>query len=233
MGRSFGDRFGLIAFSGAAELMCPLTLDHGYYRTVLNAVDTDSISLEGTDLEAALDVATATFEDLEANGDAGGRDNRAVFLISDGEAVSGDAIAAAERLGELAHVFVMGVGDPRGTEVQYTNRFVQGDVEQQTHISRLDEDNLQRIALAGAGAYIRSTSSNRDVDELYGAIEQLFARSVDSDIEQRLVNRYQIPLAVAVMCFLTEGVWRVLLPIRAGRRAESTDEDGLEAADYA
>ncbi len=217
--KAFGDRFGLVAFSGAAELMCPLTLDHGYFRTVLNAVTTDSISLEGTDIAAAFEVAQATFEDQESDPSAGDRGSRAVLLISDGEAVSGNAGAAVEKLSKLAHVFVIGVGDPRGTNVTYTNRFVRGDVGAENHLSRLDESALQELALAGGGGYIRSTASNRDMDEIFGLIGQLFARGVEGDIENRLVNRYQWPLAGAVACFTGEGLWLVLLPW-LGRRRE-------------
>ncbi len=232
MDRAFGDRFGLIAFSGAAELMCPLTLDHAYFRTVLAAVDTDSISLEGTDISAAFEVAAAAFQDQAADGEDAGRDNRAVVLISDGEAVAGDAVAAAEELGKLAHVFVIGVGDPRGTNVTYVNRFVRGDVQEQTHLSRLDERTLQKIALAGGGGYIRSTPNNRDVEEIFGLVQQLFARDVDSDVEQRLVNRYQWPLAVAIACFFTEGVWLVLMPV-VTRRRESRRKPGGGEVEYA
>lgn len=232
MDRAYGDRFGLIAFSGAAELMCPLTLDHAYFRTVLDAVDTDSISLEGTDISAAFEVAASAFQGQDAEGEDAGRDNRAVILISDGEAVAGDAATAAEALGELAHIFVIGVGDPQGTEVTYVNRFVRGDVQEQTHVSRLDERALQKIALAGGGGYIRSTPTNRDVEEIFGLVQQLFARDVDSDIEHRLVNRYQWPLAVAIACFFTEGAWLVLMPVLA-RRRETRRAPGAEGAEYA
>ncbi len=217
--RAFGDRFGLIAFSGAAELMCPLTLDHGYFRTVLAAVNTDSISYEGTDIAVALEVAQATFEDQDESDAGAGRDNRAVLLISDGEAVAGNAVEAVKKLAEFAHVFVIGVGDPRGTEVTYTNRLARGEVGSETHVSRLDETALQELALAGGGGYIRSTASNRDMDEIHGLINQLFARGLDDDIESRLVNRYQWPLAGAIVCFIGEGLWRVLLPW-LGRRRE-------------
>jgi Ca-activated chloride channel family protein len=229
--KAFGDRFGLVAFSGAAELMCPLTLDHGYFRTVLNAVTTDSISLEGTDIAAAFEVAQATFEDQETNASNGDRGSRAVLLISDGEAVSGNAGAAVEKLGKLAHVFVIGVGDPRGTNVTYKNRFVRGEVPTETHLSRLDEAALQELALAGGGGYIRSTASNRDVDEIFGLIGQLFARGVEGDIQSNLVNRYQWPLAGAIACFIGEGLWLLLLPW-LGRRRERR-EAAVEGAHYA
>lgn len=230
--RAFGDRFGLIAFSGAAELMCPLTLDHGYYRTVLNAVDTDSISLEGTDIAAALTLATEAFRDQDSSEKGAGRDNRAVLLVSDGEAVEGDAIAAAAELSELAHIFVIGVGDPNGTEVQFTNRFVRGNAGPETHLSVLDEKSLEAIAMEGDGGYMRSTPNNKDVDAVFGLIGNLFARGVESDIQDRLQNRYQWPLAAAVVCFMGEGLWLALLPWLGRRRDERRAATG-EGAEYA
>ncbi len=230
--KAFGDRFGLVAFSGAAELMCPLTLDHGYYRTVLNAVNTDSISLEGTDIAEALTVATEAFRDQDASEKDVSRDNRAVLLVSDGEAVEGDALAAAKELSKLAHIFVIGVGDPSGTMVEFTNRFVRGNAGPETHLSVLDERSLESIAMEGDGGYMRSTPNNKDIDAVYGLIQNLFARGVDSDIQDRLQNRYQWPLAAAIVCFIGEGVWLVLLPW-LGRRRDARNAAAGEGVEYA
>ncbi len=230
--RAYGDRFGLIAFSGAAELMCPMTLDHAYFRTVLGAVDTDSISLEGTNIAASFTVAADAFRQQDAEDSGTSRDNRVVLLVSDGEALGGDVSAAAKEIAEFAHVFVIGVGDPRGTEVQYVNRFVRGDVGKETHVSVLDEKTLQAIAMDGGGGYMRSTPDDKDIDAVFGLIEQLFARGMQGDVEDRLQNRYQWPLAGAILCFMGEGVWLVLLPW-LGRRREKRREAMGEAADYA
>ena len=226
-----GDRFGLIAFSGAAELMCPLTLDLGYFRSVLNAVTTDSISLEGTDIAAALEVAIKTYkEHAEETGDYS-NDARAIILISDGEEVSGDAVALAAEASELAHVYVIGVGDPRGTEITYMNpldRRVGAAAGMGGHLSKLDEDTLQRIAVDGAGGYHRSTPGNTDVEKIYGLIELLASRTVSSDIRFQLVNRYQWPLALAIFCFAGEGLWIIMLPKFRARRARAAEARGDE-----
>ena len=210
-----GDRFGLVAFSGAAELMCPLTLDKAYFRSVLAAVNTQSISLEGTNIAAALHECIETYkdqEDLSVNA----RDQRSILLISDGEQVSGDAVAMAKSAGDLARVFVIGVGDPRGTEVRYVSPLNRPGVITPTmepHISRLDEAMLSRIALQGRGAYIRSAPDNADVEEIYRLIDRMSTRRTSTDVRQRLVNRFQWPLALAVLCFAGEGLWLVMLPI--------------------
>lgn len=213
--RAFGDRFGLVAFSGAAELMCPLTLDHGYFRTILAAVDTDSISLEGTDIAAALEVAISTFQDQDAETGEPSSASRAILVISDGEQVSGDALDAAQRASEYARVYVIGVGDPRGTQVTYGNRLGGGaqlSAEDKNHLSMLDEAMLQRIAMEGRGGYIRSQADRSDVDEIFELIQQLFAKDVTGDLRRQLVNRFQWPLALAIVCFAGEGAWLVTLP---------------------
>ena len=213
--RSPGDRFGLIAFSGTAETMCPLTLDKGYFRSVLSAVDTDSISMEGTDIAAALNKCVEIFKELDKESEGSRESSRSILLISDGESVSGDAIAAAKIAGSYARVFVIGVGDPDGTLISYTDplgRKTTAMAGAAPHVSKLDEKTLGRIAVAGRGAYARSTPDNSDIDEIYGLIERMAVTTASGEVHRRLMNRYQWPLALAVLCFAGEGLWCVLLP---------------------
>lgn len=209
------DRFALVAFSGAAELQCPLTNDHGYFKAVLNAIDTDTISLEGTDIASALREAKDTFEGESERSGIFDRNSRAILLISDGESVSGDAIKAAEEAAEYARIYVIGVGDPRGAKVEFPawmRRHVSAPNIDEPHLSKLDETNLQKIALTGNGGYKRSTPHNSDIEDVHNLIETLTTLEVSSDIRLRLVNRYQWPLALAIFCFAAEGFWRVVLP---------------------
>jgi Ca-activated chloride channel family protein len=222
--RAPGDRFGLVAFSGDAELQCPLTLDHGYFRTVLNAIDTNSISREGTNIAAALQEAIKVFEEVDAVEQVYSRSSRAVVLISDGEQVSGDALAAAERLSEYAHVFVVGIGHPHGVRVDMPDWMARGRnrPRETSHVSKLDEDTLMRIANTGGGGYVRSASNTQDSDFILAQLQQLSARTVSSDMRMRLVNRYQIPLFLALHLFLAEGAWWVAMPwIRRWRTARA------------
>ncbi|RYD41205.1 MAG: VWA domain-containing protein, partial [Verrucomicrobiaceae bacterium] len=50
VGKLEGDRVGLIPFAGSAFALCPLTLDYEAFRESLNAIDTDLIPRQGTDL---------------------------------------------------------------------------------------------------------------------------------------------------------------------------------------
>lgn len=216
-----GDRFGLVAFSGAAVLQCPLTLDQGYFRAVLNAIDTDTISAEGTDIAAALREAVKVFKDEAEQSGVWDKNTRAILLISDGEQVSGDAEKAAEEAAEYARIYVVGVGDPNGAEIELPEvmaRYASGKKMAKTHLSKLDEDMLSKLAVAGNGGYIRSTPDNSDIDQIYQHIVSMSTREVASDLRYRLVNRYQWPLTLAVGCFAGEGCWLAALPLIRRRR---------------
>ena len=76
-------------------------------------VGTTTLTVEGTDIEAALAEAEKVFEDGLGRGYGSVPGDRIVLLISDGEAVSGDAIPAAERLADYARVAVLGSGTRR------------------------------------------------------------------------------------------------------------------------
>jgi Ca-activated chloride channel family protein len=227
-----GDRFGLIAFTGAAGLQCPLTLDHGYFKAVLHAVDTDSISREGTDIAAALAAAVDVFKDEDAKNDEFARDTRAILLISDGEEVSGDAIETANEASEYCRVYVIGVGDPDGAEIHIPTWMAREGVRgasarTMTHISKLDEETLIRVAEAGNGPYVAATPDDWDITQVREAMNRLESRLVESDVRLQLVNRYQWPLAAAIMLFAAEGLWAAVMPwLRAWRGMRGTNHRG-------
>lgn len=223
--RAPGDQFALVAFSGAAVIECPLTLDQGYFKAVLSALTTETLSAEGTDIAAALHEAVDLFEKEAEQSGVWDKDTRAILLISDGEQVSGDAVAEAEKASEFARVYVIGVGDPNGAEItlpEVAGQTSSGRHGAKTHVSKLDEETLSKIAVAGKGGYIRTTPDNRDVNEIYDHLMALATRTVSSDIRLRMVNRYQWPLALAILCFMGEAAWLAALPwIRRWRaRAE-------------
>jgi len=231
MERCPGDRFGLIAFSGDAQLQCPLTLDHGYFRSVLNATDTDTMTEEGTDIEGALEEAYELFSEESDSSASSRRYSRAVLLISDGEEVTGDALAGAAKLGEAATVHVMGIGDPDGAMVTFPEwmlRHASVPNARQPHLTRLDEETLSRIALEADGVYVRSTPGNEDIDTIFNELEALEARGTESDVRFNMVNRYRWPLAAATACFFAEGLWLVLMPFIRRWRMNRAEQEGAE-----
>lgn len=231
--RNPGDRFALVAFAGASALECPLTHDLGYFKSVLAAVDTDTISAEGTDIASAIREGVKVYKDESERTGVSDSATRAILLISDGEQVAGDAIKEAEKAAEFGRVYVIGVGDPNGTEItlpDWMGRYVNTQDAGKPHLSKLDEETLSKVAISGKGGYIRSTPDNSDIEQIYDYIKQLTAYTASSDVRLRLVNRYQWPLALAIVCFAGEGVWIAVMPRLRARRLRRGVTAANEAA---
>jgi len=61
-----GDRVGLVVFAGTSIVKCPLTLDYGFFRMMLEDVSTDSISRGGTLIgDGIRKVLNEVFDDQE------------------------------------------------------------------------------------------------------------------------------------------------------------------------
>lgn len=228
------DRFGLIAFSGGAALQCPLTLDHAYFRAVLDAVDTDTLSAEGTDIEAAMREARNVFEEDAERAGGSEKASRAILLISDGEQVTGDALDAAQELAKIADVFVLAVGSTEGASVMPPS-WNQGTRVSEDynapHVSVIDETTLRAVA-RDENAFVPLMPSNEDVQKLAKEFERLTSRTLASELRNRLINRYQWPLGVAIVCFMAEGLWVAAMPrLRTWRmrRSGAPAEDAAHA----
>lgn len=224
------DRFGLIVFAGKSAVMCPLTLDHGYFRMILDAVGPDTLSVEGTDISAALAEALDVFEEDDRRFPDQERDNRAVILISDGEQTAGDAISTAERIASYARIYAIGIGDPQGTVITFPawmRQYVRMPDHKLTHVSKLDEETLSQVALRGGGAYVRLTPDNADVNFIHQELEEIRGQLTSDTMRFRLVNRYRWPLAAAWLCFLAEGLWLSLLPWLRRRRLRAQEAVSL------
>src|SRR5688572_10782733 len=90
----------------------------------LRAVDPEQMQQGGTDIEGALSLSLQVLE----RSDRGGGADRVVVLLSDGEDTRGEAVKAAERLGEAGvRVFAVGIGSEAGEPIPELNR--RGEVE--------------------------------------------------------------------------------------------------------
>jgi Ca-activated chloride channel homolog len=214
-----GDRFGLIVFGGSAFLQLPLTGDHDAFRRFVGAGSTDDIGDPSTDLSASLVAATKAFEH---EGEPG---TRAALLLSDGESGEGDLDAALGRLGrEGVPVFAIGVGTAQGGPVPADS----SEAPEPYHrdhigrvvISRLEEGELRRAAERTGGAYARwdDAAALHVLGERFGRIE---TRTAGLRIARKPVERFQWPLALAVVLLLLEGA----VPL-AGRKRVATGAVG-------
>jgi len=78
-----GDRIGLVAYAGAAQILCPLTFDYGFFVTLLEEANVGTVALGGTAIGDAIRKATTCFDDDIRN-------YKIILLITDGEETRGE-----------------------------------------------------------------------------------------------------------------------------------------------
>jgi Ca-activated chloride channel family protein len=200
-----GDRVGLVAFAGTAFLECPLTLDYAAFERTLRTLHAGIIPRGGTSLARAIDEALASFEAREGK-------HQALVLITDGEDHEGDVEAAAQRAKDAGvKVYTVGIGTAEGELVPAQGgggparapylKDRAGNVVK----SRLDESTLETIARTTEGAYVRGVGPALGLDEVFrDHIAPMERRDVASRMERRWEQRFQLPLAAAIVLLLLE-----------------------------
>jgi Ca-activated chloride channel family protein len=198
-----GDRIGLVIFGGAGFLQLPPTSDLATFQLFLDRATFDDIGDPSTDIAAGLKVAERA---LRREGTAIG--SRAVLLLSDGERSEGplDPILELYRHARLP-VFAVGVGTTPGGRVPADSGSALGpwhlDNIGRPVVSRLDEDALRRIGQESAGAYARWDDPGA-LETMTRGIANLEARALAAEPANEPTERYQWPLAVAVLLLVTE-----------------------------
>lgn len=199
-----GDRLGLTAFSGAAFVQCPLTLDYAAVEMFLKALDTGIIPVPGTDLGAAIKTGLSGF-DFESASD------KVMLLITDGEDNEQRGLEAARSAaGQDVKIFVFGMGEPAGGPIPAADGqggFVKDD-DGQLVLSKLDEKTLQDIATVTGGGYVRSVAGDLDLDLLYfdGIKKKTEAQLLKSGKIKVYEERFNLFVLAAFMLLLLEGV---------------------------
>ena len=234
-----GDRVGLVLFSGGAYTRMPVTHDYGALRTMVSKSNTQTLKSQGSDLGAAIRMATAV-------SGAGDKADRAMIIISDGEDQVGNAIAAAKdaKAAGVA-IFAIGIGTSDGAPIPLQGGGFKKDKDGELVLSRIDEETLKAVAEIGGGAYVRSVAGSADMralylDEIVGVLkreEQVSRR------EKVWTERFMWPLGLAwllaMMSFVVRGrmgvaVLAVVVGLSSGEAmAAVSDVAGLTAAQVA
>ncbi len=204
-----GDRIGLIAFAGDAFLVCPLTEDYSGFMLSLDDLGVDTVPRGGTNIARAIEVAIKSYEDTPAK-------YKVVIVITDGENLEGDPIAVAKQAKKKGiKVYCIGVGTKEGDLIQIPDgrggmEFLK-DNKGNFVKSRLNEKLLERIALITGGVYVKSSGANFGLDFIYKKeLSKLEKRDIESRLEKRYHERFQIPLAIALILLVVDTCLRRL-----------------------
>ncbi len=157
-----GDRIGLVVFAGDAYLQCPPTLEHDFLHDIVDELEFDTVSEDGTAVGNAVAVSAARLMDSSAK-------SRVLLLITDGVSNRGfiDTETAAESAAEMdMKIYAIGVG--RDGEVSFTSP----DGRRGRLMNHFDERSLREAAALTGGKFYRADDSGAlaesisDIDRL-------------------------------------------------------------------
>ena len=193
------DRLGLVLFAGRAYLQMPLTADHGAARMYIQDASPDAVPTQGTVIADALNMANSAFNSKE-------RKYKSIVLVSDGEDHDPEALKTAKQLAkDGVMINTIGIGSPEGSPiVDPATGELKKDEHGNTVISKLNEAELQELADATNGRYLRLDNVD---DALITMTQQLDGaeKKAMSDAEfVDYISYFQWFIAVAIILLLVE-----------------------------
>lgn len=208
-----GDRIGLIAFSGEARILCPMTLDYGAARIFLNELEPGYL-LPGTDIAGAIEKGIQAFDGARSSSKY-----QVMVLLTDGEEHDPKAIEAAQKAKNLGiTIYTIGIGsrdgvpipvsDGKGGSSYKKDRF--GNIV----TTRLEESTLIQIASETGGRYYYAGPGEFQLQKVLEDISNREKQEIQGQQMEQYQDRYQWPLAAALLFLIMEGV----IPDRARRK---------------
>ena len=200
-----GDRVSLVAFAGSAKVRCPLTLDYGFFRQMLDRVSTDMEVKGGTNIGDTLRLVQRDVFDNQVKA------YKDIILITDGEDHESFPVNAAEAVGdEGVRLIVIGLGDEqRGRPIPIIDE--QGRRRNLTYegkevTSKLDADTLRKIALATPGGrYLPVATGTIDLGQVYlDLIAGDAKRQLAEETIENFDEKFQYLLALALLLLTME-----------------------------
>ena len=114
-------------------------------------------------------------------------------------------------LGKDIKLFCIGIGSGEGVPIPEATGGFKKDRNGQIVLSRLDEITLKKMAVATGGTYVRSVAGDMDLDAIYSdeIRKKMDAQTLTSGRKQVWEDRFQWPLALALICLAAE----LMLPV--------------------
>ncbi|MCZ8134202.1 MAG: VWA domain-containing protein, partial [Algoriphagus sp.] len=190
----FGDRIGMVVFSGEAYSLSPLTNDYKLLTSLISEINFSMIEAKGTAIGSAIAAGTNRMKESETP-------SKVMILLSDGESNAGnvDPLFAAQLASAFdIKIYTIAVGKdgmvPYGTDFFGRPQMVE---------SYLDETTLREIARIGNGQFFRASDGNA-LQQIFDQINTLEKAEILENRYKETADYYRIYLFWAMLFFL---VW--------------------------
>jgi Ca-activated chloride channel family protein len=186
------ERLGVVAFAKSSYLVSPLSFDSDAVAFLLSKLDTASITQQGTDILALLEVV-AEYQSKSKK--------KYLLILSDG----GDKDDFSKEI-EYAKekniiVFVLGMGTKEGAPIKKQDgTFIKynGDII----ISKLNE-SISTLATQTGGVYIQNTTADKDIKTMFKEMQSVSdKKELKSQEIQKHTPLFYYPLGLALFILL-------------------------------
>ena len=192
------DKIGLIVFAGDAFIQLPITSDYVSAKMFLSNIDPSMIATQGTDIAAAINMASHSFTQQEGVG-------KAIIVITDGEDHEGGAVEAAkDAKARGMNTYVLGVGSPNGAPIPTGNGDYMKDNTGQTVMTGLNEEMCRQLAEAGGGTYIHVENNSNAQEQLDNALDKLAKKEISSTIYSDYDEQFQAVGIIVLLLLIIE-----------------------------
>lgn len=194
-----GDTVGLIIFAGEAFLQAPLTHDYLMVKEWVSQLKVGAVPVMGTSVKQAIYKAMKGFKYAKT-------DSKAIILISDGEEHDEETIRAARKAKTAGiKIYSIGVGTSSGSPIPDKGALVK-DQNGNIVLSKLNDELLKEVAEETGGYYVRSTTGDFHLDNLYydHIKRELSLETLKSGKSKLWYETYQIFSGIALFLLLLE-----------------------------
>jgi Ca-activated chloride channel family protein len=198
-----GDRVGLVAFAGQADLLVEMTNDYAAIRNMLSGVNPAMFGTQGTSISEAIEVSLKAFPNKMNTAGA-------IILLTDGEDHEGaldEMIAKANKKG--INIFTIGIGTNAGGPIpmydgQGILRGYKQDNNNQEVITRANPQLLEDIARKGKGTYYKGEDPLTALMDINKELRKLEKETFESKNEEGLEEQFQWILIFVIILLLVE-----------------------------
>ena len=190
------DKIGVIAYSGSAFPVLPMTSDYSAAKMFLQSINTTMISSQGTMIDEAIILASEKYFVKKE------KTSKLLIIISDGEDHSDEAVAAAEDAKSKGiKIVTIGIGTENGGTIPLKslgfNGEFQKDQDGNVVVTKRNADVLDKIAKSTGGIYIDGNNTKQVTDSIKNILDKTQKSDFESTQMADFKSQFQWFLGVA------------------------------------